>query len=219
MSSMRIIHREQAKGGKITGLIFAYAQGSLPFALVATMVGCVILGMGMPVPSAYIVTAVLAGPGLAMMGLSTMSAHLFILYFATLSAVTPPVAVSAYAAAGIAGADPNRTALQATRLGAVAFVIPFFFVYHQELLLVGSPGAIALTVLTSAVGVLLVAGALEGFMRVPIASLERWLMLGGGLALILPGLASDLVGATVALYIARRQLAPPRRPQDRGAAP
>ncbi len=200
-------------GGKITGLIFAFAQGSLPFALVATMVVCVILGMGMPVPSAYIVTAVLAGPGLALMGLSTMSAHLFILYFATLSAVTPPVAVSAYAAAGIAEADPNRTALQATRLGAIAFVIPYFFVYHPELLLVGTPAMILLTVLTSAIGVVLVAGALEGHMRVAMAPLERWLVLVGGVALLLPGLSTDLIGAVVALFVARRQLAGAPRPR------
>ncbi|NNF28127.1 MAG: TRAP transporter fused permease subunit, partial [Gemmatimonadetes bacterium] len=151
-------------GGKITSLIFVYAGGSLLAALLATMVVCVILGMGMPVPSAYVVTAVLAGPPLALMGLSTMSANLFILYFATLSAITPPVAVAAYAASSIADASPNVTALQAMRLGFIAFVIPFFFVYRPELLLEGSAQAIALAVFTSACGVLLVAGALEGFM-------------------------------------------------------
>lgn len=197
-------------GGKITGLIFAYAQGSLLFALIATMVVCIILGMGMPVPSAYIVTAVLAGPPLALMGLTTMSAHLFILYFATLSAITPPVAVAAYAASGIADSNPNRTALHAIRLGAVAFVIPYFFVYHPELLLVGTASAILMAVVTSAAGVLLMAGALEGFMRVSVMPWERACMLLGGFALIFPGLASDAAGAVLALVATRSQFAPAR---------
>lgn len=201
-------------GGKITGLIFAYAQGSLLFALMATMVVCVILGMGMPVPSAYIVTAVLAGPPLALLGLTPMSANLFILYFATLSAITPPVAVAAYAASGIADANPNRTAIQAVRLGAVAFVIPFFFVYHPELLLVGPWGSILVVTLTSGCGVLLIAGALAGFVRTAVRPWERVGMLTAGLALIVPGITSDVVGGLLGLVVVRRQLGHGREPDD-----
>ena len=192
-------------GGKITSLIFVYAGGSLLAALLATMVVCVILGMGMPVPSAYVVTAVLAGPPLALMGLSTMSANLFILYFATLSAITPPVAVAAYAASSIADASPNVTALQAMRLGFIAFVIPFFFVYRPELLLEGTAQAIALAVLTSACGVLLVSGALEGYMRVSVGRWERIGMFVAGFALIDPGTATDIAGLLLAVFVGRRQ--------------
>jgi len=192
-------------GGKITSLIFSYAGGSIFLALLATMVVCIVLGMGMPVPSAYVVTAVLAGPPLILLGLSTTSAHLFILYFATVSAITPPVAVAAYAASGIADSDPNRTALQAVRLGIIAFVIPYFFVYRPELLLMGDPLATVVAVFTSAVGVLLVAGALEGYIRVPIPGWERVALLAGGLALIFPGVWSDLGGVLLALVVGRRQ--------------
>jgi TRAP-type uncharacterized transport system fused permease subunit len=178
------------------------------------MVVCVILGMGMPVPSAYIVTAVLAGPPLALLGLTPMSANLFILYFATLSAITPPVAVAAYAASGIADADPNRTAMHAVRLGAVAFVIPFFFVYHPELLLVGPLGSILVVTLTSACGVLLVAGALAGFVRVAVRPLERLGMLTAGFALIVPGITSDIVGGLLGLAVVRRQLTQGRGPDE-----
>lgn len=193
-------------GGKITSLIFVYAGGSVFAALLATMVVCVILGMGMPVPSAYVVTAVLAGPPLAALGLTTMSANLFILYFATLSAITPPVAVAAYAASSIAESNPNLTAFQAMRLGFIAFVIPFFFVYHPELLLTGTPAAIMIAVFTSACGVLLVGGALEGFMRVSITRWERVGMLVAGFSLIFPGTVTDVGGLLLALVVLRRQL-------------
>lgn len=197
-------------GGKITSLIFVYAGGSLLAALLATMVVCVVLGMGMPVPSAYVVTAVLAGPPLALMGLTPMSANLFILYFATLSAITPPVAVAAYAASSIADASPNLTALQAMRLGLIAFIVPFFFVYRPELLLQGSAWTISVAVFTSSCGVLLVAGALEGYMRVAIRGWERVGMFAAGLWLIFPGTATDLLGVVLALVVARRQFAAPK---------
>jgi len=197
-------------GGKITSLIFVYAGGSLLAALLATMVVCVVLGMGMPVPSAYVVTAVLAGPPLALMGLTPMSANLFILYFATLSAITPPVAVAAYAASSIADASPNLTALQAMRLGLIAFIVPFFFVYRPELLLQGSAWTISVAVFTSSCGVLLVAGALEGYMRVAIRGWERVGMFAAGLWLIFPGTVTDLLGVVLALVVARRQFAAPK---------
>ena len=198
-------------GGKISSLIFAYAGGSLLPALVATMVVCIVLGMGMPVPSAYIVTAVLAAPPLRLLGLSTMSANLFILYFATLSAITPPVAVAAYAASGIAEASPTRTALHALRLGIIAFVIPYFFVYRPALLLTGSVPSIVVAVLLSGCGVLLVAGALEGFVRAPLRPWERVVMAVAGLALISPGTVTDVVGLLLAVTALGGQFAPRRR--------
>lgn len=196
-------------GGKVTSLIFTYAGGSLLAALFATMTVCILLGMGMPVPSAYVVTAVLAGPPLALLGLTEMSAHLFILYFAVLSAITPPVAVAAYAASAIAEASPTRVALQAVRLGLVAFVVPYFFVYRSELLLTGPALHIGLALLSSTVGVVLLAAALEGFMRSPLAWWERAFMLTAGLCLIFPGWVTDLAGVLLGGVGVRRQL--PRR--------
>ena len=192
-------------GGKVSSLIFAYAGGSMFLALFATMIVCLLLGMGMPVPSAYVLTAVLAGPPLAMLGLPELSAHLFILYFAVLSAITPPVAVAAYAAASIAEENPGRVAAQAVRLGLVAFVIPYFFVYRPELLLVGSPLSILLALLTSAAGVILLASALEGFMQVSLVWQERMLMLASGLCLIFPGWGTDVAGVVLGVLAVSRQ--------------
>lgn len=195
--------------GKITSLIVASSGGSLFVALVLTMTVCIVLGMGMPVPSAYLLTAVLAAPPLAALGITTMSAHMFIMYFAVLSAITPPVAVAAYAAAGIAQVNPNSVGLESVRIGLVAFIVPYFFVYEPALLLVGSPWAVAGALLSATIGVAFVAGALEGYVRAPLGWAARAALMIGGLCLVFPGWRSDLLGAVVGLLALRSQLRPP----------
>ena len=193
-------------GGKVTSLIFSYAGGSVLAALVVTMIVCVLLGMGMPVPSAYVLTAVLTAPPLMMLGVPEMSAHLFILYFAVLSAITPPVAVAAYAASAIAHENPGRVAIGAVRFGLVAFVVPYIFVYHPELLLQGSPVSILLALASSGAGVVLLAAALEGYMRRPFLLWERIITVAASLGLILPGALTDVVGLLLASLVVRAQL-------------
>jgi TRAP-type uncharacterized transport system fused permease subunit len=185
-------------GGKFTGLLFEAAGETLLIALLITMVVCIVLGMGMPVPSAYILTAVVAAPALVRLGVPTLPAHLFILYFAVMSAITPPVAVAAFAAAGIAGANPNQIGYRAVRLGIVAFIVPFLFVYQPELLLIGEPLAVALAIPTAALGVIALAAGLEGWLLMQTAWWERALLIGGGLLMIVPGLYSDLAGLLLA---------------------
>src|SRR5690606_39990135 len=113
----------------------------------------ILLGCGMPTPSAYILAAVLVGPLLTGLGLDKMSAHLFLLYYAVMSALTPPVAVAAYAAAPLAEANPLAIAAQACRFALAAFIVPFFFIYGPELLLMGPVSDIALASLTAIAGV------------------------------------------------------------------
>jgi TRAP-type uncharacterized transport system fused permease subunit len=148
-----------------------------------------------------------------------MAANLFILYYASLSAITPPVAVAAFAAASIAEVNPTRVGLQACRLGIVAFVIPFFFVYRPELLLNGTTGAVVEAVAASAIGALLIAAALAGFLRYRLHRWERPVLLAAGLALIAPGLLTDAIGATLGVAILWRQRVRPRAPQPGAAAP
>lgn len=181
-------------GGKFTGLLFEAAGETLLIALLITMVVCIVLGMGMPVPSAYILTAVVAGPALVRLGVPTLSAHLFILYFAVMSAITPPVAVAAFAAAGIANADPNEIGYRAVRLGIVAFIVPFLFVYQPELLLIGNPANVILAILTAAAGVIALAAGLEGWLLLHASWWQRALWISGGLLMIVPGLTTDLIG-------------------------
>lgn len=191
--------------GKLAGLVFQASGGAVLPALALTMLICILLGMGMPTPSAYVLTAVLAGPPLAILGLPTLSTHLFIVYFAVLSAVTPPVAVAAYAAAAVAGANPARVGWQSVRLGLVAFVVPFFFVYQPALLLRGDPLFVALALPTATLGVFLLAAALEGWVRRPLTRIERAAAFAGGLCLVFPGWRTDLIGLVLGLLALRRQ--------------
>jgi TRAP-type uncharacterized transport system fused permease subunit len=161
------------------------------------MVACTILGMGLPTPVAYLLTAVLAGPALTMMGVPLLAAHLFILYYASLSTITPPVAVAAYAAAGIAGDSPMKVGFTAVRLGSLAFIIPFMFIYQPALLLSGSFAEIVIAIPTSVVGVVAFAVGLEGWLIVKIGVVSRFFLILSGLMLIYPGLITDTVGMTL----------------------
>lgn len=113
-------------GGKFTSLVFQATGGVNFFCLLMVAVVCIILGMGMPIPAAYVLTATLAVPALLELDFPLLASHLFIVYFSMVSAVTPPVAVAAYAAAGIAGGNPNSTGFQATRLAVAAYLVPVF---------------------------------------------------------------------------------------------
>ncbi|MGD8562723.1 MAG: TRAP transporter fused permease subunit [Desulfarculaceae bacterium] len=123
------------------GLMFAeavlsVASSNLWLALIFVMLSCLVMGMGVPTGAAYLMIAIVLGPVLQKLGLSLMAAHLFVVYFGVLSVITPPVALAAFAAAPIAGANPMRTGLQATRLAIAGFIIPYLFVFHPDVLLV-----------------------------------------------------------------------------------
>ena len=205
-------------GGKFSGLLFQMSGETLFPALVVTMIVCIILGMGMPVPSAYILTAVVAGPALVRLGIPVLSAHLFIVYFSVMSAITPPVAVAAFAAAGIAGGSPNEIGFKAVKLGIVAFVVPFMFIYQPEILLRGNPLSVALAVATATIGVIALAAGLEGWLLTRLAVWDRGLAIAGGLLMIKPGIYTDLGGlACVAAVLAwqlrqRAGMAPMKTP-------
>lgn len=124
---------------KLTNNIVAISGGNVFFLLSLIAVICIILGMGMPTSAAYITVAIVAVPALIMMGIPVLAAHLFAFYFAEMSMITPPIALAAYTAAGIAGCNNTSIGLQACRMGLPIFIIPFLFVFYPSLLLVGSP--------------------------------------------------------------------------------
>jgi len=193
-------------GDKFTSLIFSAAGGLKVVVMFFTAVVCILLGMGMPVPSAYVLTAALAGPALVQLGLPLLQSHLFIVYYATLSAITPPVAVAAFAAAGLAKANPNHIGFQAMRLALVGFVLPFIFAYEPALLLEGNIGQIALAAVTAVVGVLALAAAIEGWFLKGISKWLRAVLFAASLTLIYPGLLSDLVGLSLVILILGPQI-------------
>jgi len=168
---------------KFTDMIFLLAGGNALASLIVAAAVVILLGMGMPVPSVYVLAAVLVSPALVKLGLSTMAAHLFLLYFASLSAMTPPVAVAAFAAAPLALANPLAIGMTAVRLAVVAFLVPFAFAYSEEVLLRGSPIAVTLHVGAAALAVICLGLAIEGFLRRPVPSWMRLALGACGIAL------------------------------------
>jgi TRAP transporter 4TM/12TM fusion protein len=182
---------------KFSLLVNLITEGQVFLTLLVAALLTILLGCGMPTPSAYILAAVLIGPVLTAFKIPLMAAHMFLLYFAVMSALTPPVAVAAFAAAAIADANPLHIAAVATRLALAAFIVPFAFVYGPELLLIGPWHKTLIAGCTAAAGVLLVAAAVEGFIRAPMPWWSRALAGIGGLCLIAPDVVVSAVGAVL----------------------
>lgn len=181
-------------GAKFTDLIFLLAGQQLLWSLIIAAFVVILLGMGMPIPSVYVLAAVLIAPALTKLGLSTMQAHLFLLYYASLSAMTPPVAVAAFAAAPLAQANPLGIGVAAVRLSIAAFIMPFAFAYSPELLLDGTPLGVALHIAAALVAVVLVSIAVEGHFRERLGGTLRAVVGACGLALLAPDAAVQVAG-------------------------
>lgn len=188
-------------GMSLSTILVDFSHGSLMLLLVLTMVTSLILGMGMTTTACYIILAILVGPAIIKMGVNPMGAHLFIFYFGIISAITPPVAVAAYAGAGLAGSDPMKTGYAAWRLGLSAFILPFMFVYGPTLLLQGSFQMILLTIVTSVLGIYVLSAAIQGYMFGNLGVMKRIVLLCGSLLLIIPGLITDLIGFALVFFI------------------
>ncbi len=184
-------------GLKFTSFILLIAGDSLAPALIFTMIAGIILGMGLPTTAAYIVQAALLIPALIKLGVPVIAAHLFVFYFAIISAITPPVAMAVYAAAGISGSNIWKTGLVAMKAGATGFIVPFMFVYGPSLLLIGSALSIVTTILSASIGVVLLSAGLMGWLLREATLLERAMLIAGAICLINPGLITDAVGLTL----------------------
>lgn len=182
--------------GKVSELILLMAGANMVLSLVISA-GCVILlGMGMPTPAAYALAAALIGPTLVnTFGIPVIQAHLFLLYYAVLSAMTPPVAVAAYAASAISGRNPLGIALTACRLAVAAFFLPFALVFEPGILLKGDFLQIVTGVVSTVIAVILISIAAEGYFKRTLSTPVRILAGVSGLAFMGPGLMSVLVGS------------------------
>ncbi|OGL68904.1 MAG: hypothetical protein A3J27_14060 [Candidatus Tectomicrobia bacterium RIFCSPLOWO2_12_FULL_69_37] len=195
-------------GLKFAALLIDLSGGHLFPALVLTMIVCIILGMGLPATASYIVTVAVAAPALIKMGVSPLAAHMFAFHFSIVSGTTPPVALAAYAAAAIAKTSPLAVAFTGMRIGIVAFVVPFMFVYAPPLLMAGSPGEVAVATVTAFVGCILLAAGIQGIMLVKAEFADRALFLVASMLLIFPGFYTDMTGlglAAVGLLIQFRR--------------
>ncbi len=188
-------------GIKLAILISIVAGDNLLLALFLTMITALLLGMGLPTLAAYLLLAIVLGSTLVNLGIIAPAAHFFIFYFAIISAITPPVALAAYTAAGIAGAPPLGIATTAVRLAAIAFIIPFMFAYNPVLLLIGPAPEIILAAITALIGVIGLSMALSGFGLRELSFIERLIVGAGAILLITPSAICDVVGFPVLLLM------------------
>lgn len=182
-------------GQRFSTMLLTIADNNILIALVFAMLLSIILGMGMPTTAAYAVAASVVAPGLVRMGMEPLLAHMFVFYYAVISAITPPVALAAFAAAGITGTDPMKTAAEAFKIGLAAFIVPFMMFYSPELLLLSDDNlAIILAVITALIGVYFLSAAVQGwFFRKRTTWYTRVLLLAIAVLLMLSGLTTDAI--------------------------
>ena len=182
-------------GLKVATALLDLSGGQLLPAMFFTMVTSLILGMGVPTTANYVITSTIAAPALVQMNVPVLAAHMFAFYFGIVADVTPPVALAAYAGAGIAGANPMRCGVIAAKLAIAAFIVPYIFVLAPELLMIhATPLTITLSALTAIVGMWGVSVAMIGFCQNLLNLPQRVLFLAGGIGMIIPGHITDVVG-------------------------
>ena len=182
-------------GVKFSEFVILLSGGKLFLALIFNMIASIILGMGVPTVAAYLLLVVVTAPTLVQLGISLFSAHFFVYYFGCLSAITPPVAMAAYTGAGIAGSGPMETGLTASKIGLVAFIVPFIFVYNPISLLEGSLTDLFFAIPTALIGIIILSMATIGCgLRNKYSYFERIILLASAILLIKPGIYTDLAG-------------------------
>jgi TRAP transporter 4TM/12TM fusion protein len=178
------------------------SNGNLFIALFMTMIACIILGMGVPTTANYLIMATITAPILIKMGIPVLAAHMFVFYFGIVADITPPVALAAYAGSAIAGSNPLKTGVTATRLAIAAFVIPYIFAFNPKMLFIEASALdVVLIILTSCIGIFALSAALEGFMLRHLKFYESLPLVVGGLLMIYPGHVTDLIGFVIVAII------------------
>lgn len=182
-------------GINFSNFVISAANDTLLYALLLSMIAGVILGMGMPTTPAYIVQVALLVPALVKLGVQVEAAHLFVFYFAILSAITPPVAMAVYAANAIAGGSIWEASASAVKLGATGFMIPFLFVYEPAILLQGDPLHVTLSLAQALLGILMLAASLQGYLNFKLIKWQQTVLFLGAIGLIYPDWRASIVAA------------------------
>lgn len=189
-------------GSRFSTVLLALADQSQILALFFAMVVSIVLGMGMPTTAAYAVAASVIAPGVVNLGVEPLIAHLFIFYFAVMSAITPPVALAAYAGSALAGSDPVKTSVESFKIGLAAFVVPYMFFYSPAMLLEGTWFEIGHIAITAIVGVYLLSCAVQGWFIGHAGAVVRVALLAAGLSMIAGGWLTDAFGLGLVVLIA-----------------
>jgi TRAP transporter 4TM/12TM fusion protein len=184
-------------GTRFSALLLGIADQSQLLAMMFSMIVAIILGMGMPTTAAYAVAASVIAPGLINLGVEPLTAHFFIFYFAVMSAITPPVALAAYAGAALAQSDPMKTSVESFRIGLAAFVVPYMFFFSDALLMQGGWLDTIHVTISALFGIYLLSSGIIGWFFGRIGWMARALLICGALAMLDAGLVSDLVGLSI----------------------
>ena len=181
------------------------AGGRMFLSLLFTSIACIILGMGLPTTSAYVIGASILAPALARLGLDALTAHLFVFYFACLSAITPPVALAAYAGAGIAKCDPMKTAVNACKIGFAGFIVPFVFCYDSAMMMNGNLLQILLVAGTALIGCIGMSCGMQGWYfsgNNKLNMVLRVIITAAGLCMMIPNNLLSIVGLAILVLLA-----------------
>jgi TRAP transporter 4TM/12TM fusion protein len=202
-------------GLKMADGLVELAGGNLLLTMIFTMFSSIILGMGVPTTANYIIQATISAPALVALDVPPIAAHLFVFYFGIVADITPPVALAAFAGAGIAGGNPMKTGLNATRLGIAAYIVPYMLVYNPILVLVNTEGystaifvlMVLKSVMTAMIGMV---GLATGFTRYFKTNCKIWesiILIAAGLLLVDPGTYTDILGGAmmVAVYLLQKR--------------
>jgi TRAP-type uncharacterized transport system fused permease subunit len=184
-----------------------------------TMLAALVLGTGLPTTPSYILLTALLIPAILKLGVIEPAAHMFAFYYAILSAITPPVALAVFAAAGLAKADMWDSGWAAMKIGAAGFIIPFMFVYQPALLMIGDWPTIILSSITAFCGIALFAGGLHGYFVTAANYWQRAVLVAAGMCLVFPGVWTDLAGAALAAIVIVSQVTERRAANAKSVKP
>ena len=194
-------------GLKLASGLLTLSGGMLLPTMFFTMITAIILGMGVPTTANYVITSTIAAPALVQMGVPVLAAHMFVFYFGIIADVTPPVALAAYAGAGISGGNALKTGVNASKLAIAAFIIPYIFVMSPVLLMMsGSAAELLLSTITALCGMVAISSALIGYLLADCKGYERLVLIVAGLLMIQPGIITDGVGLAIFVLIILGQL-------------
>jgi len=189
-------------GARFSSVLLGLAEASQLLALFFAMCISILLGMGMPTTAAYAVAASVVAPGLVQLGIPQLTAHFFVFYFAVVSAITPPVALASYAAAGISGANPMETSVASFKIGISAFIVPFMFFYNGAILMDGTWLEVIRAGATAVFGVFLLSSGVQGWFA---GGRQAWFirvaLVFAALCMIAGGWETDLIGIVTTLAI------------------
>ena len=189
-------------GIKFTSIVFKLSGGHLVLMLLLVMLACIIMGMGLPSTAAYIIAATVGVPSLTAAGIPELAANLFVFYFAIMSFITPPVAVAAYAAAGLADSSTSKTGWLAFMLGLPGFIIPFVYVYNPALLIVDTPVLDTVwIVILATFAVVLMSMAVIGWFKGKLNPVFRLAMAVAAVLMFVPGIIFDVIGLGLGIVI------------------